>query len=187
MKCPKCNAARLPDDYECRNCGIIYSKIGVAQKKKQRMLNHKQNTPQKKPNKPTKQTQWTSDQRINEQLKKIGGFDSFFTRKEIKYLPKILRDDEIIQAVGSGTLLGNTWLIVPINQRLLFLDKGMIYGLKQTEMQYEKISAVSCKTGLLLASISLATSGGKKEIKNLQKNDAPYLAETISRQIRRRQ
>ncbi len=89
-------------------------------------------------------------------------------KKEIKYLPKTIRNDETIKGLGSGLLDGNTWLIVVTDQRLLFLDKGMVFGLKQAEMHYEQISAISYKTGLLLSSIKVSTSGGEKEIRHVE-------------------
>jgi len=126
----------------------------------------------------------TSSSKINKQLEDLGIIDTWFTKKEIKYLPEVIRDDEIIKGLASGYLDGNTWLIVVTNQRLLFLDKGMLYGLKQMEMTYGQISAVSHSMGLLLASITVSTSGGAKKIDNIHKSDAPKISQLISNLIR---
>ena len=45
---------------------------------------------------------------------------------------------------------GNTWLITLTDRRIIFLDKGMIYGLKQTTIDLDKVNAVSGETGLFL-------------------------------------
>ncbi|MEA2012018.1 MAG: PH domain-containing protein [Verrucomicrobiota bacterium] len=145
----------------------------------------KMNVPSKEKSKPKQNIKaYTSNPRINKQLADLRTIDTWFTKKEIKYLPEVIRDDEIIKGLGSGTLDGNTWLIIVTNQRLLFLDKGMIYGLKQMEMDYGQISAVSHSMGFILASITVSTSGGAKKIDNIQKADAPKLSQLISDLVR---
>ena len=75
---------------------------------------------------------------IKELLREIGD-DQFFTKKELKYLPEILMENEQVLAFSSGLMDGNTWLITLTNERVIFLDKGMLYGLKQTTIDLEKI------------------------------------------------
>ncbi|CAK8718807.1 MJ0042 family finger-like domain-containing protein [Candidatus Electrothrix aarhusensis] len=125
----------------------------------------------------------TSSLRINKQLQKLNEIDSFQTKKEIKYLPEVIREDEIIKYLASGYYKRNSWLIVATDQRLLFLDKGMLYGLKQVEMSYEQISSVSHQQGLILASITIATSGGDQTVEQIRKSDAPQLANIISKYV----
>lgn len=117
---------------------------------------------------------------IDEQIAKLGDFDQYFTKKEIKYLPELINDGENILAMTSGFLDGNTWLIVVTDRRLLFLDKGMIYGLKQVEMPLDKISGISHKIGMLMGQISVMTSGGTQKIENILKTDVPKIARIIS-------
>lgn len=80
---------------------------------------------------------------------------------------------------------GNTWLIAVTDQRLLFLDKGMLFGLKQMEMHYEQISAISHKMSLILASVTVSTSVGTKTIEHLTKLDASKICQLVSDQIRK--
>jgi len=117
---------------------------------------------------------------VDEQIKKLGDFDQWFTKKEIRYLPEILDEDEEIKAMTSGVHEGNTWLIVVTTRRLLFLDKGMIYGLKQMEMPLAQITSVSHKTGLMFGEIEVDTAGGKKKIETISKKDVPKVAKIIS-------
>lgn len=65
---------------------------------------------------------------ILEVIKETNSFFNIGARKEVKYLPNILRDDEEIYYVTSGRLQGNTWLITCTNKRLLFLDRGLFFG-----------------------------------------------------------
>ena len=66
---------------------------------------------------------------IRAQIDALGETDTFGTKKEIKYLPDVMDpDDETIMAITSGFMDGNTWLVVCTNRRILFIDKGLIFG-----------------------------------------------------------
>lgn len=64
---------------------------------------------------------------------------------------------------------GNTWLITLTNQRVVFLDKGMLFGVKQVDVNLPNIVSVGGKTGLLLGEITISTSGQNYTIKNVAK------------------
>ena len=66
----------------------------------------------------------------------------FYTHKEIRYLPKILKDDERILALTSGFMEKHTWLCVCTNQRILLLDRGMFFGLRQIQMNLDRLQAI---------------------------------------------
>lgn len=117
---------------------------------------------------------------IDEQLQSVPRTQEFFTKKEIAFLPEVIAEGEVIKAIHSGTYEGNTWLIVVTTRRLLFLDKGMFYGLKQVELPLSQISGITYKVGLLLGKIMISTSGGNQVIDNLQKLEVTPLANLIS-------
>ena len=60
------------------------------------------------------------------------GDDRFFTKKELYHLPKMLMDEEQLLAFSSGLMDGNTWLIALTDRRVVFLDKGLLFGTRQT-------------------------------------------------------
>jgi hypothetical protein len=66
----------------------------------------------------------------------------FYTKKEIRYLPQILVEGEVIRALTSGFNEGRTVLAVCTNRRVLFLDKGMFFGLRQWQMALDRIQAI---------------------------------------------
>lgn len=66
----------------------------------------------------------------------------FYTRKEIRYLPKVLSEDERILALTSGFMDNHTWLCVCTNHRVLFLDRGMFFGLRQVQMNLDRIQSI---------------------------------------------
>lgn len=122
---------------------------------------------------------------VDEQIAALGDFDQWFTKKERNYLHEVMTPGETIHAMTSGLLDGNTWLITVTDKRVLFLDKGMVYGLKQMEMPIAQISAVSHRTGMLLGKIDVSTAGGTKSITQIQKADVPKVAQIISDLVHR--
>jgi len=66
---------------------------------------------------------------VDKQIDALGDFYRYFTKKERNHLHKVLSPGEQIHAMTSGLHDGSTWLITITNKRVLFLDKGMLYGL----------------------------------------------------------
>lgn len=97
------------------------------------------------------------------------GDDQFFTKRELNHLPSVLSDGEQVLAFTSGLMDGNTWLITLTDRRIIFLDKGMIYGLKQTAIDLDKVNAVSGETGLMFGKIAIEDGASQRVIKNVWK------------------
>lgn len=106
--------------------------------------------------------------------------DTFGTKKEFKYLPEALYENEIIHYLTSGMLDNKTWMIVCTNKRILALDKGMIFGLSQQEIPLDKISSVSFKKKLMFAEVEIITSSAKVKIGNLFKEQVEPFVRTIN-------
>ncbi|MFT9099974.1 MAG: PH domain-containing protein, partial [Zymomonas mobilis subsp. pomaceae] len=85
------------------------------------------------------------------------------------YLPKILADDEVPMAIASGLMKEHTWLIALTNQRLIFLDKGLFFGMDQVALNLSDIVSIHGSTGLLLGNITVSTAGQNYEITNISK------------------
>lgn len=94
----------------------------------------------------------------------------FGTKKEFFHLPEILNSGEQPLAIASGMMDGNTWLITLTNKRVIFLDKGMIFGVKQVDINLSNIVSVGGKTGLMFGEIMISTSGQNYTIKNVMKS-----------------
>ena len=102
-------------------------------------------------------------------LSKIVGDSPFGTKKEFFHLPEILNVGEKPLAVASGLMDGNTWLLTLTNQRVIFLDKGMFFGIKQVDVRLADIVSVGGKTGLMFGEIQVSTSGQDYVIKDVLK------------------
>lgn len=116
-------------------------------------------------------------------LKDIGVTDLFGTKKEVKTLVQLLKKDESVLYATSGFIDNNTYLIVCTDLRLLFLDKGMIYGLKKFEYPFTKINSVSYKLGIVFGELEVYHGSTSILIKNIMKETVERMSLTIQEQI----
>lgn len=131
---------------------------------------------------------WNSEEnkeyyKILDRLKELEMYDTFGTNKELKELPNILEKNEIIQYLVSGMWDSKTYVIVATNLRLIFLDRGMIYGTTKHEIPYEKISSISYKKGMIMAEMYVYHGSHKVTIKNIIKSYVDKMVDTIREQI----
>lgn len=120
----------------------------------------------------------THDQ-INQQIAALPHKYIFYTRKEIRYLPKIMNDDERILALTSGMMNGRTWLAVCTNQRVLFLDRGMFFGLRQVQMNLDRIQAIDSSFGLVFGSLRVWDGASSISINLVLKSTVAPFVKTV--------
>lgn len=97
------------------------------------------------------------------------GDDQFFTKKELAHLPEVLADGEQVLGFCSGAMDNSTWLIALTERRILFLDKGLLFGLKQVSIDLDKVNAVTGSTRILLGQIEIEDGARNRVINNVQK------------------
>ena len=119
---------------------------------------------------------------IKEQMEQVGIKDLFGTKREVKQLPDIINDDEVIVYGCSGMNDGNTVLCILTNKRILMLDKGLLYGIKSTEIPLDMVNGVSYSKGLMLGKISITNCATITKLENVNKNDAPIMSNAIKEQ-----
>ena len=122
-------------------------------------------------------------EQVQSMIGELEVLDTFGTRKEIAFLPEVLRDSEKILYLTSGLSDGNTWLITCTNERVIFLDKGMFYGLKQKEIPLNKINSIEQKRGLILGEIAIYDGASKIQIKNIMKHTVKPFVEAVNNAI----
>ena len=106
---------------------------------------------------------------IQLQIKNLDGFESFLGSKEIKELPNILWADETVENIIQGTYNDGNGILVATNRRLVFVDKGILFGLKVEDFAYDKISSIQYETGIFFGKLTIFTSGNKAVIDNVIK------------------
>lgn len=100
----------------------------------------------------------------------------FCTSKEIRYLPNILSHDERILALTSGIMEARTWLAVCTDRRILFLDRGMFFGLRQVQINLDRLQTIESDVGLVFGSIRVVDSGSSMVIRMVLKHSiAPFV------------
>lgn len=92
---------------------------------------------------------------VERQIKNLPDRYIFYTRKEIRYLPQILGEGEDILALTSGFMNGKTWLAVCTNRRVLFLNRGMFFGLQQVQMNLDRIQSINSSHTIFFGGIRL--------------------------------
>lgn len=112
---------------------------------------------------------------IKEMLSKSGSL-ILGTKKEVKELTNIINDDEIITYATSGVYDGHTWLVVSTNKRIIFLDKGMLFGVNQIEIPLSKVNTVKYKKGLFVGEIEIRDGASMFRVKSvLKKTLIPFI------------
>lgn len=120
----------------------------------------------------------TLDQ-INQQISALPHKYIFYTRKEIRYLPKVMNEDERILALTSGFMNNHSWLAVCTNRRVLFLDRGMFFGLRQLQMNLDRIQAIDSSFGLAFGSIRVWDGASAMEIRLVLKSTVVPFVKTV--------
>lgn len=117
-------------------------------------------------------------EQIQSQITNLDNISKFGGKKEIKELPNILWEDEVIQKLEEGFYKSGAGILVATNRRLIFVNKGM-FSLKVEDFSYDKITSIEYKKGLLVGEITIYASGNRATIENIGKNEAQNFAEFI--------
>jgi len=112
----------------------------------------------------------TSRQQIRDRIKEIGPDVMMLgAKKEIKHLAEMMIDNETLLYLTSGVFDGNTWLVVLTNNRVIFLNAGLIYGCESFEVSLNQINSIKPKTGWFFGEICITDGGAGYTIKNILK------------------
>lgn len=116
---------------------------------------------------------------IRRQIEMCPGKYIFWTQKEIRALPKILDNDESIKAVTSGLMNNATWLAVCTNKRLIFVNRGMLFGLRQVQLPLDRIQSIDHEFTIVFGSISVWDGASAFTIRMVLKNSIlPFVKAT---------
>lgn len=94
----------------------------------------------------------------------------FYTKKEIRHLPKILGEGETILALTSGYMDKKTWLLVCTNRRVLFINSGMFFGLRQIQMNLDRIQSMDSSHIIFFGTIRFWDGASSVSINMVLKN-----------------
>ena len=117
--------------------------------------------------------------KILQQMKDAGVSDTFGTKKEIKSLPDILDDTEVVKYATSGFWNNNTVLMVCTDQRIIFLNKNMIYGTDRNDIPLNTVNAVSYSSKMIFATITITNGANTTVIEQVSKETAEPMVKAI--------
>lgn len=121
----------------------------------------------------------TTLEQIQQQIAALPHRYIFYTKKEIRYLPKILNDREQILALTSGYVNANTWLAICTNRRVLFLHRGMFFGLHQIQMNLDRIQSIDSSFGLIFGTIRVWDGASAMNIRYVWKSTVMPFVKTV--------
>lgn len=113
---------------------------------------------------------------IKKQFEEAGVSDLFGTHKEVRSLPEILSDNERILYATSGFINGQTVLIVLTQNRILFINRGLIYGTQNKEIPLNKLNELSYNKGIMYGKITVINGATSVTIDNVDKKTAGTFA-----------
>jgi len=120
---------------------------------------------------------------IKAQIQNLDGASKLLGFKEIKQLPAILWEDEVVEKLVQGIYSSGYGILVATNKRLIFVDKGLIYGLRVEDFPYDKITSIQYETGVFYGEIKIFASGNKADITQISKKQARDFAEYVRARI----
>ena len=90
---------------------------------------------------------------------RLGGLRGKLALPELRELPKLLQPGEDVVSLVQGWFRGRSGVLVATTERLLFLDKGWLFGLHYEQFQYAQLTAVQYDGGLVWARITIRGPG----------------------------
>lgn len=106
--------------------------------------------------------------------------------REIKYIPETLLNGEVMELVIQAWLkdANTNGVLICTNKRLVFLDKGMISGLKTKSYQLNQIGSLELNTSFFSTKFKIHSSGtAPAEVQCFDKNDAKVFINHVNEKI----
>ena len=102
----------------------------------------------------------------------------FYTKKEVNYLPDILVEGEIIRALISGYSGKRTVLAVCTNRRLLIIDKGFFFGLRQWQIALDRVQSIDGDYLIMFGNVRIWDGASSTQMSMVMaKNIDPFIKE----------
>lgn len=120
-----------------------------------------------------------TQEQVWEQVNALQKSYIFYTRKEINYLPRILSEGERILAITSGFMQNRTWLAVCTDRRILFVDCGMFFGVRQVQINLDRLQTIESDIGLVFGSIRVVDAGSAMTIGMVLRSTIAHFVRTV--------
>lgn len=105
-----------------------------------------------------------SYEQIEQEIAECGIQIDLLPKTEVKALPDILQSNEHINYIVRGLYKGRNGVLVSTTDRIIFFDKGRLWGVRVEEFRYENITSVEYSTGLIAGEIIIYAAGNAAKI-----------------------
>jgi hypothetical protein len=109
----------------------------------------------------------------------LGGLRGKLAIPELGELPKLLQPGEEVVSLVQGWFRGKPGMLVATTARLLFLDKGWLFGLHYEQFAYTQLTAVQYDGGLVWARVTIVGTGGSADIERAPGDAARELCDLV--------
>ncbi len=106
-------------------------------------------------------------------LKELNVYDLFHYRPETKVIPRILTEDERIEAVSAGISAGRRWMLVFGITHVYFIHVHPVNGMKNRKVPYGEITGFEVRKGFLFGRIVLFLGEEKIKVENCPRKTIP--------------
>ena len=106
-------------------------------------------------------------------------------KTELKALPDILQDGEHVKYIVRGLYKNRNGVLVATTERIIFFDKGRIWGIQVEEFQYEDVTSVEYSTGIMSGEITIYVAGNTAKIDYVAAGLKPFV-DTVRRMMNER-
>jgi hypothetical protein len=122
---------------------------------------------------------------VKTQIKSLDGANKLLESKEIKELPSILSDGETVKKVVKGSCENRTGILVATNKRLIFIDKGVLFGIGIEDFTYDKITYIQYKVDSAFGTITISTSENRIHIQQADREQTVTFSKYVQERITR--
>ena len=119
---------------------------------------------------------------VSRQLKQIGADFRYWGRGEVRELPHVLMDGEIIQVAVMGRYNGGFAMLVTTDQRILLIDKKPLY-LTVEDIRYDMVAEVDYHHQLIDATVHICTLNKELRFTSTRKPNLRLLVNFIQQRV----
>lgn len=107
---------------------------------------------------------------------------SFFSKREVAELPKLLMPDEYVLAVISGFYTAGTAILCVTSKRLLLVDKKLM-RLSFEDIRFDSIKEVNFSQQVFVASVKFYFAGREMQFRSWYRNELRMLAQFVQQKM----
>lgn len=120
---------------------------------------------------------------IEKKFREFGLADDRIVQWEMKALPQILWEDEVLEQVIKGMYQGRNGVLCATNKRLVFVDKGLFSNLRVEDFPYDRVTSIQYDVGWVFGGIQIFVAGNAAELSMIPKHMTKPFAEYVRARI----